>query len=130
LKLERIHRQGLRTALGVPRGTSNLKVYEEARALPLPLMASQHLLLQMLRLEETTAGLSLLRRITRRPLSRFGISLRTLPEMKQQIVSLLERMISLRHSSVRQTTAASKSKFTYIFHHWVQRKNQGINLVS
>ncbi|KAG0416187.1 hypothetical protein HPB47_006644, partial [Ixodes persulcatus] len=51
-------------------------------------------------------------------------------EIKQQIVSLLEPTISLRHSSVRQATAGSKSKFAYIFHHWVQRKNQGINLAS
>ena len=78
LKLERIHRQGLRTALGVPNGTKNVKVYEEAQALPLPLITSRQLLLQMLRLEETPAGLSLIHRLSRRPLSRLSLSLRTL----------------------------------------------------
>lgn len=51
-ELERIHRQGLWTALCVPRGTSNLRLYKEAQALPVPLFASQRVLLQIIHLKQ------------------------------------------------------------------------------
>ncbi|KAG0418697.1 hypothetical protein HPB47_004654 [Ixodes persulcatus] len=55
-KLERLHRAGLRTSLGVPRSAKNKRAYEEARSLPSHLQASQRLLLQILRLGETHPG--------------------------------------------------------------------------
>lgn len=82
--LERIHRRGLRTSLGVPSSTRNDLVYIEAQALPLPLLATQRLLLQKLRLHETATGRSLLQRLAKRTSSRFHISLQTLKHLGWQ----------------------------------------------
>lgn len=80
--LERIHRQGLRTCLGVPTSTKNEKVYEEARALTLPLLATKCLLRQIIRLGTTPAGRNLLHRLTTRQNSRFYISWKTLQHLE------------------------------------------------
>ncbi|XP_040066226.1 uncharacterized protein LOC120839895 [Ixodes scapularis] len=77
-KLERLHRAGLRTSLGVPRSAKNQRVYEEARSLPLHLQASQRLLLQVIRLGETHPGQSLIKRLRTRTQSKFSLATKTL----------------------------------------------------
>ncbi|XP_040073105.1 uncharacterized protein LOC120845332 [Ixodes scapularis] len=77
-KLERLHRAGLRTSLGVPRSAKNERVYEEARSLPLHLQASQRLLLQVIRLGETHPGQSLIKRLRTRTQSKLSLATKTL----------------------------------------------------
>lgn len=81
---ERLHRNELRVALGVPKCDLNIPVYTEAQALLLPLIATQRLLLQcaLIRLGETFAGCSLLGKLWSRPLSLFAISFYTLAFFK------------------------------------------------
>ncbi|KAM7282239.1 uncharacterized protein ISCGN_025621 [Ixodes scapularis] len=79
--LECIHRQGLRTCLGVPRSTKNENVYKEACAFNLPLLATKSLLSQHVRLSTTPAGRDLLRRLKTRQQSRLHITGQTLQHL-------------------------------------------------
>lgn len=75
--LERIHLRGLKNTIGVPLFTKNVATYAESTALPLPLLATKQLLLQVTRLQKTRSGRALLSRLRRRPHSRFTATLRT-----------------------------------------------------
>lgn len=80
-KLERLHRAGLRTSLGVPRSAKNERVYEEARSLPLHLQASQRLLQQIIRLGETHPGQALIKRLRTRTQYKLSCATQTLVEL-------------------------------------------------
>lgn len=76
-RVERLHRNGLRVALEVSQCARNICVYTEAQTSPLALIGMQCVLMQTLRLGETSAGCTLLARLRSRPISRLAISLAT-----------------------------------------------------
>lgn len=76
--LEYLDTNWLRVTLGLPKRTQNISVYTEAQALPLPFIATQRLLQEILRLGESYAGCGLIARLWSCPLFHSVISLNTL----------------------------------------------------
>lgn len=61
--IERIHLRGLKSVIGVPISNRNVATYAEVPALPLTLLGTRQLLLQLTLLQKTKAGRALLGRL-------------------------------------------------------------------
>lgn len=77
-RLEVIHRQGLRTTIGVHQATNCEKLYRETEASTVRLLATERLLHHIIRLSTTRAGMYFLRRLSRRTKSHFHACFNTL----------------------------------------------------
>lgn len=76
-RINRIHRRGLRLAIGVPAGTTNDSLYTECSTLPIQLQVTERLLCQINRLYTTSSGTKIVNQIAQRRHSRYNATLTT-----------------------------------------------------
>lgn len=67
LKLERVHRAGIKLALGVPMSTSTSEIYAEVSSVPIADIAHERAIFQLLRLHMSKPGRRILHRISKKP---------------------------------------------------------------
>lgn len=78
--LDRIHRAGIKHALGVPKGTNTILVHRESGVLPLESLSRITLDNQLIRLHTTITGVDILLKMDKRKQSRLVARLASLPE--------------------------------------------------
>lgn len=85
LFLKRINRAGIKTGLGVPRQKGTAEIYADTSTLPIVYLATNRLLVQLLRLHKTISGRLILEKVAACTECQEPIQLKALRELLEYL---------------------------------------------